>query len=1368
MTQENSSLAAVALIAYLLTLAQVFHFSFVPELFQNITFVRRLYAVLNFVQINVPAKTVTQFYINISVTVILVVIVLFLAIHVAVSFRKGVFTSLWSVKLLRILGLAFLSLLFIPSLTQLIGSFHCSLGSDNSLVLSTFSQESIKCLSFPNSIFIALSVLSLFIIVPFACFLSLVYFSPDPMSGLLSRSHGRYDLAAQSCKILLVVISTFINNITFKLVLFLIVYFSLYCFLIFYQPYYQTKVSLFISTVYMFSITTCIYSLFLKFSDQNLNGIFLFYSSKLFISNFQLSLIYVVFLLIGVLITCYLVLIYTNSSKFVDFRRTVKIIDRISKKDPLSPHLILSLAASHDLSTTSTTTLKDLSWHNSDCLCPNCAFLVGNFRSIFQVERASRKFLKFLSKNFVNSDDPKIAEYVTHCVASISLIFLQGISYFGRNLNRSFSSSLLPLMLSNTLSTIRPTWKSYFESILIDLVDDKNLPLDVKFLLFVKNQESLRDRLTSIREDDVADSITESSPVKNQSMGIVQFLDYQRLLFQANEAHISSLNELILFWKELLLGNSSGNPLHFVKLPQIASNLVEHEELALDSFSMLIDRFPDNPDVLLKAARFIREVQGDASLASKLESSANTLNHSNQSVQGSIREHSVALSASGSVALSSSSTSNDSGLVVSEQIDEFSGQIRLVMTYLISIVVVLILSSFFLQSQMSKVIIDRITTSDQLFDLQQSVSYLTAIGSIIDFNHDTNLIEILHQSAAQLRLDLLKIMDHNSVISSKMTTPITTLSGISDPFYEPVYFNPNGLLHNVLNDIVRLSRSITSDKLIGQGKSILSELVQFNSLFLSNSFETLSVIVTNSFSFSFIFSKILISLIYCFLLICFYLIVKILLNIFHSLNENRASALRLFLEIPKSVTISKIETLSRLAEKHGALNESNLIDDVADIDLTAAAKTNLIASSGASSSASLIKLKNKSIFFSIIILLLCFLNSFTVFRSEQIFLPNFSKFSDTSRLPTFSANVLSTNLIGNQIIQSNLSSKVNDFLARSNQILYGSSFRSFPKICSKPQNIKISDLNFDFEIFDEYLVNNELFRSQNLLSNFHFMQTSSPKYPGLLQSINNDFSSFRNFSGEFFSIYYSSLLFAFASCPKFEPNQSFLTDNFDPLFKSMVQYSESFLSNMIDSLDHQTSFSLGLTLFLFLLLFFLRLFFFSDVKKTVYFDGRRTSRLVKMVPESCKKQTLIQWDKSLEIGVDWVDQQHRKLVEIMNQVYKSAIVDIKSKEVLREALFGLLEYTKTHFACEEEFFKATNYPDTPGHAQFHRKLEGQVLKFYEKFESGQTQIDMSLMTFLRNWLINHILKSDVAYVEHYKSHNYVPSLVASIDVVVEM
>jgi len=89
-----------------------------------------------------------------------------------------------------------------------------------------------------------------------------------------------------------------------------------------------------------------------------------------------------------------------------------------------------------------------------------------------------------------------------------------------------------------------------------------------------------------------------------------------------------------------------------------------------------------------------------------------------------------------------------------------------------------------------------------------------------------------------------------------------------------------------------------------------------------------------------------------------------------------------------------------------------------------------------------------------------------------------------------------------------------------------------------------------------------------------------------------------------------------------------------------------------------------------------------------------------------------------------------------------------SRERLAPLLGGLIEYTATHFAHEEELFAQYGYPDSAKHTQEHQDLVKKVLDFKGKFDKGSSSLTMELMMFLKNWLLEHILGSDKAYSAH--------------------
>ena len=127
---------------------------------------------------------------------------------------------------------------------------------------------------------------------------------------------------------------------------------------------------------------------------------------------------------------------------------------------------------------------------------------------------------------------------------------------------------------------------------------------------------------------------------------------------------------------------------------------------------------------------------------------------------------------------------------------------------------------------------------------------------------------------------------------------------------------------------------------------------------------------------------------------------------------------------------------------------------------------------------------------------------------------------------------------------------------------------------------------------------------------------------------------------------------------------------------------------------------------------------------------------------------LMTWNNSLSVGIAVIDEDHKKLVAMVNQLY-DAVQAGHGKDALGKTLDGLIDYTVMHFAREEKFFQETGYPDAVAHKKEHADLTKQVLDVQAKYRSGATStLSLEVMTFLKNWLVKHIQGSDRKYGPH--------------------
>ena len=125
----------------------------------------------------------------------------------------------------------------------------------------------------------------------------------------------------------------------------------------------------------------------------------------------------------------------------------------------------------------------------------------------------------------------------------------------------------------------------------------------------------------------------------------------------------------------------------------------------------------------------------------------------------------------------------------------------------------------------------------------------------------------------------------------------------------------------------------------------------------------------------------------------------------------------------------------------------------------------------------------------------------------------------------------------------------------------------------------------------------------------------------------------------------------------------------------------------------------------------------------------------------------LEWDESFSTGVPRYDNAHKVLFKMVNDLH-DAMQQKRSKEAIGQILNGLAEYTVNHFADEERSFSQTHYPEEAQHKQLHKKLVDQVVELMGKFNSGQTLLTQDVITFLQDWLINHIKGVDKRYGPH--------------------
>ncbi|MFC1809062.1 bacteriohemerythrin [Candidatus Omnitrophota bacterium] len=117
----------------------------------------------------------------------------------------------------------------------------------------------------------------------------------------------------------------------------------------------------------------------------------------------------------------------------------------------------------------------------------------------------------------------------------------------------------------------------------------------------------------------------------------------------------------------------------------------------------------------------------------------------------------------------------------------------------------------------------------------------------------------------------------------------------------------------------------------------------------------------------------------------------------------------------------------------------------------------------------------------------------------------------------------------------------------------------------------------------------------------------------------------------------------------------------------------------------------------------------------------------------------IEWNDNLSVGVQLIDEQHKMLIERLNDVSQALEVKQGEREIIKTLSF-LIEYTDFHFSAEEKHMAENNYPGLDEQKIQHQEFITMLKTLEGDFEEeGSTPaLADAINTFLLNWLTSHI------------------------------
>jgi len=129
---------------------------------------------------------------------------------------------------------------------------------------------------------------------------------------------------------------------------------------------------------------------------------------------------------------------------------------------------------------------------------------------------------------------------------------------------------------------------------------------------------------------------------------------------------------------------------------------------------------------------------------------------------------------------------------------------------------------------------------------------------------------------------------------------------------------------------------------------------------------------------------------------------------------------------------------------------------------------------------------------------------------------------------------------------------------------------------------------------------------------------------------------------------------------------------------------------------------------------------------------------------------LVTWSATYSVGIKLIDDQHKELFKLVNDMYNHVNNDDEEEEraYFQGVIRQVVGYVKTQFATEEIIMKKTKFQGYVEHKKVHDSFILSVLDIIKKFDEGKRVPLMSLTHFIKDWILTHIAIMDKHYFKH--------------------
>lgn len=134
---------------------------------------------------------------------------------------------------------------------------------------------------------------------------------------------------------------------------------------------------------------------------------------------------------------------------------------------------------------------------------------------------------------------------------------------------------------------------------------------------------------------------------------------------------------------------------------------------------------------------------------------------------------------------------------------------------------------------------------------------------------------------------------------------------------------------------------------------------------------------------------------------------------------------------------------------------------------------------------------------------------------------------------------------------------------------------------------------------------------------------------------------------------------------------------------------------------------------------------------------------VALAPGSDGSQSFL-WMDDYCTEVPSMDAQHREMFRAA-EALRLAILSEEDPGALARDFAAFIDHAARHFREEEELMASHGYPGLSSHRAKHEKLKAELAACQDRFVRGELSLRKDFLTFLKEWIIGHMLTEDRKY-----------------------